>query len=179
MALVLALPRPREKMLVIVIAIPTSHPTLQGGLPNGKSRFTTCHLREHQRIQPACQRYVFSPHCFPRESKAPHPQGTGKSNGCGLNSASATKEAVVLPDSQPWGTVILEQKAHEHVRVQGMGQKEPCQSSFRGEEDKHPAPPPRPPPPPPPGKAVLDWFGDLGTKIPVVLVFWFSVELFS
>lgn len=30
-----------------------------------------------------------------------------------------------------------------------------------------------------PRKAVHDWFGDLETKIPVALVFWFSVEHFS
>lgn len=81
-------------------------------------------------------------------------------------SASTKKEAVGFPESRPLGTVILEAKiTWAHLGGSRRDRKNRVSQSFtKGKKRARSQP----------GKAARNRFGDLGTKIPEVLVFVFS-----
>lgn len=174
----------------------------QGSLPNRKGGFTTCHFTEHNKefSQPT-QGMVF----FPMSSKKKQPaQGRiffpmsstrdleksmagiwpesllmasfvlsypGKRPAVQAKGLSLLRKR--LQDSLnhgPWEQWSWKQKSHGHiwVAVGGTERTMSVRASVRGRGGHTPSL----------GKA-LNQFGDLGTKISVALVFWFSVGLFS
>lgn len=180
----------RKKYLWSSLKFPQAIQVSQGGVPNRKGGVTP---GIHQRIQSTCQGMIFFPTVFLVKAKHPTHRRSGKITGWGLNGASArtffsavmswetfTEEKGLpllkkslwgLPESWPLGTVIFEAEimwaylgGSERDRKDHVSQ-----SLSEGKRRVYPQP----------GKAVLDRFGDLGTKIPVTLDFWFSVELFS